>query len=340
MSTESSNGALEMRDTALVDIYAREHGLNGRKMYDTLAATIFPSKQSATAEQVNALLIVARAYGLNPFTREVYAFPAKGGAIVPIVSVDGWAKLANTHPQCAGIEITVAMDEDGRTPISATCTVHRRDWKVPFVLTEYLHEVRRGTPPWTAQPVRMLRHRAMIQAVRIAFGFGGLYEADEAARNPDVLAPPEYRESEVVKSDPLSRELQSNTVEGAAPREAGSNEGSVGAAVDGSGCPVSPKPHRDAVAAFVLLGVGSNVIEAEIAHQQREGYDEARITESLRAMHKAVKAKGKDALMPMLRSEYAADLLDRVLNPDATAPASAQPATTALFPDNDPPHED
>lgn len=211
------NGELAPREASILEAYAQEHGLSGRKMYDTLAATIFPTKQSATPEQVNALLIVARSYGLNPFTKEIFAFPAKGGAIVPVVSVDGWAKLANTHPDCAGIELQVAMGPDGKTPVSATCRVHRRSWKVPVEITEYLHEVKRNTDPWNKQPVRMLRHRAMIQAVRIAFGFGGIYEADEAARRDDVVAPPEYREAQVV--DPLAARMKESTTEAQPPRE-------------------------------------------------------------------------------------------------------------------------
>jgi len=310
---------------SILEAYAHEHGMDGAAMYATLAATIFPNK-SATRTQVDALLIVARAYGLNPFVREIWAYPAKGGGIVPIVSVDGWAKLANTHPQCAGIEISVAMEPDGKTPISATCRVHRRDWVVPFELTEYLHEVKRGTEPWNKQPVRMLRHRAMIQAVRVAFGFGGIYEADEAARQPGVEAPPEYRESEVVKNDPLSRELQTNTATGAAPREA---EGETGGAAPQAGPPTAPEsPHAKAIAAFEALGVPACVVEAEIA-QVGTG-----ATEYLRVIYGVAKSEGARALITRLRSEAAADLLDAHLGADPT------PAATALFGDMEAAHED
>lgn len=235
MTTEE-NGALQTRELSLLETYAREKGLSPRKMFETLAATIFPSKQSATPEQVHALLLVAREHNLNPWAKEIYAFPAKGGGVVPIVSVDGWAKLANSHPQCAGIELSVEMSDDGKTPISATCRVHRHDWNVPFEVTEYLHEVRRNTEPWRQQPVRMLRHRAMIQAVRIAFGFSGIYEADEAARNPEAIAPPELREAEVVRRDPLSRELaEESTPQGAASREGQEDEGDAPAVAHGGG---------------------------------------------------------------------------------------------------------
>ena len=44
-------------------------------------------------EQMIALLIVADQYGLNPFTKEIYAFPDKHKGIVPVVGVDGWSRI-------------------------------------------------------------------------------------------------------------------------------------------------------------------------------------------------------------------------------------------------------
>jgi hypothetical protein len=41
---------------------------------------------------------------------------------------------------------------------------------------------RDGVGPWKSHPRRMLRHKAMIQCARIAFGFVGIYDEDEAQR--------------------------------------------------------------------------------------------------------------------------------------------------------------
>ncbi|EOJ4766922.1 recombinase RecT, partial [Escherichia coli] len=38
------------------------------------------------------------------------------------------------------------------------------------------------TGPWQSHPKRMLRHKAMIQCARLAFGFAGIYDNDEAER--------------------------------------------------------------------------------------------------------------------------------------------------------------
>jgi len=173
--------------------FADDRGLSVKDMYETLAKTIFPNERSATREQLHAFLLVAEAHGLNPFTREIWAFPGKGGGVVPIVSVDGWYKLTNGHPDCDGIEVDVAFDNG--EPVSATCRIYRKSWSRPTEITEYLSEVKRGTVPWKTQPVRMLRHRAITQCARIAFGFAGIYEPDEAARFAEDV-PAELREAE------------------------------------------------------------------------------------------------------------------------------------------------
>jgi len=141
----------------------------------------------ATREEFAAFLMVANEYKLNPATREIFAFPKKGGGIQPIVSIDGWLNLANSHPQFDGIEITFEHDDSGKL-VSATAKVHRKDRTHPVVVTEYLAECVRSTDPWKMQH-RMLRHKAAIQAIRYAFGFSGIMEPDEAE---GISAPPTF----------------------------------------------------------------------------------------------------------------------------------------------------
>lgn len=174
---------------------AGKYSLPAKNLHETLAQTIFPNKNAATPEHVQALLIVADQYDLNPFTKEIYAFPGKGGGIIPVVSVDGWLKMANDNPQFDGMDIDFEDDADGK-PISCTCTIHRKDRNHPIKITEYYSENRRTTDPWKTNPHRMLRHRAVIQAIRTAFSFSGIYEPDEAASFADTPLPP--REVEII----------------------------------------------------------------------------------------------------------------------------------------------
>ncbi len=132
----------------------------------------------ATREEFAAFVLVANEYRLNPLTREIYAFPKKGGGIQPIVSVDGWLNLANSHPQIDGLEVEFEHDAAGKL-VSATARVYRKDRSHPIVVTEYLAECVRSTDPWKMAH-RMLRHKAAIQGIRYAFGFSGIMEPDEA----------------------------------------------------------------------------------------------------------------------------------------------------------------
>ena len=136
---------------------------------------------NATKEEFAAFLLVASEYCLNPVLRELYAFPKKGGGIQPIVSVDGWIKLANSHPQYDGIEFIDRIDDQGKL-VAVTARVHRKDRAHPEEVTEYMAECVQNTDPWRRWPARMLRHKARIQAYRAAFGFSGIVDPDEADR--------------------------------------------------------------------------------------------------------------------------------------------------------------
>lgn len=143
------------------------------ELYQVLKATAF--KGDVSDAQLSALLIVAKQFGLNPWTKEIYAFPDKGG-IVPVVGVDGWSRIINSNPQFDGMDFEQDAD-------SCTCTIYRKDRAHPIKLTEWMAECKRsGVKPWESHPYRMLRHKAMIQCARVAFGFGGIYDTDEAER--------------------------------------------------------------------------------------------------------------------------------------------------------------
>ncbi len=150
------------------------------KLLGTLKNTVF---KGANNEELMALCVVANAYGLNPFTKEVYAFPAKGGGIVPVVSVDGWLRIINSHPQLDGIQFS-EMHENGAL-VATTCRIFRKDRTHPIEVTEYLSECKRNTEAWKMEH-RLLRHKTLIQCARVAFGFSGIYEEDEGERIRDA----------------------------------------------------------------------------------------------------------------------------------------------------------
>ena len=165
-------------DDGILAQMSAHYGLDRVQMAETLKKTIFPSGQ-ATNEQLAAFVAVAHQYNLNPFLKEIYAFPAKGGGIMPIVSIDGWIKIINRHPQFESMSIQENFSEDGK-PVCTTCTIRRKDRSEPTTVTEHFAECVRGTDPWKQMPNRMLRHKAVIQCARYAFGFSGIQDEDEA----------------------------------------------------------------------------------------------------------------------------------------------------------------
>ena len=180
-------------------------------------------------EQLMALCIVADQYKLNPWTREIYAFPDKNNGIVPVVGVDGWSRIINEHPQFDGVDFKDGGDY-------CECIIHRKDRARPVSVREYLSECARNTVPWQSHPKRMLRHKALIQCARLAFGFAGIYDPDEAERIAEadkVSAPPYGRKpgstqllapkphptdapAETIPTQPPPAETPADTVDGQA----------------------------------------------------------------------------------------------------------------------------
>jgi hypothetical protein len=182
-----SNALVAAEPRSVLKTMSERFGMEPDAFEATVRATCMrPSRNEApaTREEFAAFLLVAKEYGLNPLTKEIYAFPAKGGGIVPVVSIDGWVHLINSHPACDGFEFEDEHDDKGNL-ISCTCIMYRKDRSRPVRITEYLIECIRATDPWKMKH-RMLRHKTLIQAARYAFGFAGVYDEDEAAKIADM----------------------------------------------------------------------------------------------------------------------------------------------------------
>lgn len=169
---------------SLIVAMASQYQMDPAQFAKTVRATCMPG--TASDEEFAAFLMVAKQYDLNPVTREIYAFPKKGGGIQPIVGIDGWMNLINSHPACDGMEFKDDFDAKGAL-VSITAMIHRKDRKHATMVTEYMAECRRPTEPWTKWPARMLRHKAAIQCARYAFGFAGIIDPEEAERSPEVI---------------------------------------------------------------------------------------------------------------------------------------------------------
>ncbi len=176
LTVAANNGHAPARVSLLASMAAK-YSMEPETFKNVIKQTVMPA--NASNEQMAAFLLVAHEYDLNPITKEIYAFPAKGGGVTPVVGVDGWINLAQRRPEFDGMEHEWAHDDKGN-PISCTCRVWRKDRTRPVVVTEFMDECKRGTDPWRSHPRRMLRHKATIQAIRYAFGFAGIKDEDDA----------------------------------------------------------------------------------------------------------------------------------------------------------------
>jgi len=184
---------------------------NGQELIQTLKATAF--RGDVSDAQMTALMVVANQYGLNPWTKEIYAFPDKHNGIVPVVGVDGWSRIINQHPQFNGMEFRASdnmetMEGAKPAPEWMECIIYRKDREYPIVIREYLDEVYRApfkpgmSGPWQTHTKRFFRHKTMIQCSRLAFGYVGIYDQDEAERVVDMGTAQRADHKPAQQSDP------------------------------------------------------------------------------------------------------------------------------------------
>lgn len=143
------------------------------EFYAVMAANCFGG-ETPTQGQLAAFLALANQYKLNPLTKEIYAFPS-GGGITPIIAIDGWIKIAHSSGDLRGIKHEVIANDKGDV-VAVKCILARKDWEFYTETTEYMSENRRNTPTWKQYPIRMLKHRATAQAIRMAFNVNAMLE--------------------------------------------------------------------------------------------------------------------------------------------------------------------
>lgn len=145
------------------------------EMLQALRNTVAPG---LTEPEFRLFAEMCRATGLNPATKEIWAIKA-GGRLQLMTGINGFLRIANSHPQFDGME--VSFEWDGKQLVSCTVKVHRKDRKFPSVATAYWSEYSKPSPVWKQMPTVMLSKCAKSLAIREAFiqELGGLYTAEE-----------------------------------------------------------------------------------------------------------------------------------------------------------------
>ncbi len=115
--------------------------------------------------------------------------------------MDGWSRMMNSNDDFDGLEFVESDEmiegtEFKKCPAWIECKIYRKGrshpvstrerfdecYRPPFENTNKDGKTYKINGPWQSHTSRMLRHKATIQAARLAFGFVGIYDEDEAER--------------------------------------------------------------------------------------------------------------------------------------------------------------
>ena len=129
-----------------------------------------------TKQEVSQFVEIAKAFNLNPFKREVYCLPYGHGdsrRLSIIVGYEVYLKRADQNPAFDGYTTEFGTENGSLT---CTCTVYRKDRKIPTSQTVSMKEYNTGKSLWVTKPRTMLEKVAIATAFRRAFpnDFGGM----------------------------------------------------------------------------------------------------------------------------------------------------------------------
>lgn len=133
-------------------------------------------------------LHICRAFGLNPFKREIYLVPYGKEANI-IVGYEVYLKRAERSGKLAGWRVwTEGKISDGS--LKACIEIRRKDWEHPFYHEVWFREYARGTQIWKEKPITMIKKVVIAQGFRLCFPeeLSGLpYTAEEIEVGGEVI---------------------------------------------------------------------------------------------------------------------------------------------------------
>ena len=180
------------QDHCVIERSIRRSGLSRDSFVRILTQTSFSRVKFWTQTDLERLLVTAETLGLSPLSEDIYAAPPLiaqeviinrstapedetsqpiSSPLTLVLSLQGWVRLINAHPQFEGVSFNEPEIKAGHLPDWMECTIHRRDRKVPIQIKEYMSEVNLMSGAWITHPRRMLRHKCLVQCAKLAFGF-------------------------------------------------------------------------------------------------------------------------------------------------------------------------
>lgn len=173
-------------------------GIAPGQMVETIKATCFKLKdgESVSNEQLAAFCSIAADLGVNPLLPGMmYAYPSKGGGIVPMIGPDGVFALLSRSDEIDSWGTEPEYDGNGKL-IACTATIKRKG-RGPISKRVLLSEWRvSNNPNWESRPTHMLEIRALKQCARMVI-HGLPYDEDERRIIEAQAVPAESRASVV-----------------------------------------------------------------------------------------------------------------------------------------------
>lgn len=162
-------------------------GAFDKRQMDIMRRTV---AAGTTPDEFALFLEVCKYRGLNPFNREIYAIPGKGGKMTFQVSIDGLRLLAERSGKYKGQLGPFYCAEDGEwrdvwlsktPPAAAKVGVIRSGFEQPIWAVARYESYAQSSPTWQKMPDLMLAKCAESLALRRAFPaeMGGLYTHEE-----------------------------------------------------------------------------------------------------------------------------------------------------------------
>lgn len=152
--------------------------------------------KNITKQEKMQFIEIAKAYGLNPFKREIYIAAYGEGQYRQcsiLVGYEVYLKRAELSKMMDGYTVTTS----GNIPdMKAIITIYRKDWTRPFAheveYSEYVQTAKDGklNKFWREKPKTMLKKVAISQGFRLCFpnDFGGLpYTSEEMPEIQEII---------------------------------------------------------------------------------------------------------------------------------------------------------
>ena len=227
---QSGGRSSSPQNLCVIERSIRQSGLTRDSFVKILTQTAFSRLKFWTQTDLERLLLTAESLGLSPLSEDIYAAPTLSSqglvnddfsstkpkdselSIPPItlvLSLQGWMRMINSHPQFKGLSFNQHECKPGQLPEWMECSIYRGDRQVATTIREYMSEVNLMSGAWVTHPRRMLRHKCMIQCAKLAFGFSFSSAQDLALEMPTPILRSKMKQ-EKFASSAKRRPLQSD----------------------------------------------------------------------------------------------------------------------------------